>query len=31
MLSSFFLTNNTGAPQGDPLGWMNPLSNKSCN
>jgi hypothetical protein len=22
---SFFSTNNTGAPQGDELGWMNPF------
>ena len=27
---SFFLTNNTGAPQGDMLGRMKPLSNRSC-
>ena len=27
---SFFLTNNTGAPQRDTLGRMNPLSNRSC-
>ncbi|KAJ0715028.1 hypothetical protein HanPI659440_Chr13g0496361 [Helianthus annuus] len=29
MLPSFFLTNNTGAPQGDTLGLMNPLSSRS--
>ena len=28
---SFFFTNNTGAPQGEELGLMNPLSNRSCN
>ncbi|KAK9143014.1 hypothetical protein Syun_012414 [Stephania yunnanensis] len=28
-LSSFFLTNNIGAPQGDMLGRMNPNSNNS--
>ena len=28
--SSFFLTNNTGAPQGDTLGRMKSLSNRSC-
>ncbi|GKF05017.1 hypothetical protein Tco_0035685 [Tanacetum coccineum] len=28
---SFFLTNKTGAPQGEELGLMNPLSESSCN
>nr|GEZ78422.1 hypothetical protein [Tanacetum cinerariifolium] len=28
---SFFLTNNTGAPQGEELGLMKPLSESSCN
>ena len=28
---SFFFTNSTGAPQGEKLGLMNPLSNRSCN
>ena len=28
---SFFFTNNTGAPQGEVLGLMNPLSSRSCN
>ena len=28
---SFFLTNKTGAPQGEKLGLMNPRSNNSCN
>ncbi|KAF5769034.1 hypothetical protein HanXRQr2_Chr14g0643501 [Helianthus annuus] len=27
---SFFLTKSTGAPQGDELGRINPLSNSSC-
>ena len=27
---SFFLTNNTGAPQGDTLGRIKLLSNRSC-
>ncbi|GKF83597.1 hypothetical protein Tco_0248495, partial [Tanacetum coccineum] len=27
---SFFLTNKTGAPQGEELGLMNPLSESSC-
>ncbi|MFS8004423.1 hypothetical protein Hanom_Chr13g01225601 [Helianthus anomalus] len=29
-VSSFFLTKSTGAPQGDELGRINPLSNNSC-
>nr|GFC32717.1 hypothetical protein [Tanacetum cinerariifolium] len=28
---SFFLTNETGAPQGEELGLMKPLSKSSCN
>ncbi|GKF67561.1 hypothetical protein Tco_0197240, partial [Tanacetum coccineum] len=28
---SFFLTNKTGAPQGEELGLINPLSASSCN
>ncbi|GKF94452.1 hypothetical protein Tco_0284152, partial [Tanacetum coccineum] len=28
---SFFLMNKTGAPQGEELGLMNPLSESSCN
>ncbi|GJV24253.1 hypothetical protein Tco_1376948 [Tanacetum coccineum] len=28
---SFFLKNKTGAPQGEELGLMNPLSERSCN
>ncbi|GJY51528.1 hypothetical protein Tco_0442375 [Tanacetum coccineum] len=28
---SFSLTNKTGAPQGEELGLMNPLSESSCN
>ena len=28
---SFFFTNNTRALQGEVLGLMNPLSNRSCN
>ncbi|GJY02615.1 hypothetical protein Tco_0360767 [Tanacetum coccineum] len=28
---SFFLTNKTGAPQGEELGLMNPLLKSSCN
>jgi hypothetical protein len=28
---SFFLTNKTGAPQGEKLGLMNPLLRSSCN
>ena len=31
MLPSFFFTNNTGAPQGETLGLMKPLSSSSCN
>ena len=27
---SFFLTNKTGAPQGELLGQINPLSSNSC-
>ncbi|GKG26886.1 hypothetical protein Tco_0402589, partial [Tanacetum coccineum] len=27
---SFFLTNKTGAPQGEELGLLNPLSKRSC-
>ncbi|KAJ0533507.1 hypothetical protein HanIR_Chr09g0409141 [Helianthus annuus] len=27
---SFFFTNNTGAPQGEELGQMKPLSKSSC-
>jgi hypothetical protein len=30
-LSSFFFTNKAGHPQGDVLGWINPMSNNSCN
>ena len=30
MLPSFFFTNNTGAPQGQTLGLMKPLSSSSC-
>ncbi|MFS7962904.1 hypothetical protein Hanom_Chr08g00731961 [Helianthus anomalus] len=29
-LPSFFLTNKTGAPQGEKLGRIKPLSNNSC-
>ncbi|MFS7922844.1 hypothetical protein Hanom_Chr03g00253791 [Helianthus anomalus] len=28
---SFFFANNTGAPQGEELGRMKPLSKSSCN
>ena len=28
---SFFFTNNTGAPYGEMLGLIKPLSNNSCN
>ncbi|MFS8020988.1 hypothetical protein Hanom_Chr16g01422211 [Helianthus anomalus] len=28
---SFFFTNNTGAPQGEELGRIKPLSKSSCN
>ena len=31
MVPSFFFTNSTGAPQGDTLGQMYPLSNNFCN
>ncbi|GKC50336.1 reverse transcriptase domain-containing protein [Tanacetum coccineum] len=31
MLPSFFLTNKTGAPQGETLGLIKPFSNISCN
>ena len=31
MVPSFFFTNNIGVPQGDTLGWMKPLSTRSCN
>ncbi|KAL0716170.1 hypothetical protein Bca4012_065492 [Brassica carinata] len=31
MLTSFFFTNKTGAPQGEELDRMNPLSNRSSN
>ena len=30
-LSSFFFKNKAGHPQGEVLGWMNPLSSNSCN
>ena len=30
MVPSFFFTNNTGAPHGDKLSHINPLSTKSC-